>query len=123
MVDRGLAEAGRQVTKDGDGYQRVRQAFGVLLVGARSSRCTSPARYVGGVYVNRSHKGDPKAADPYVVIEPKKQREALKLVEEQVFSDAPFEFPPSSVQPPGRDPLGALGNRGFRRATITRCTR
>ena len=53
------------------------------------------ARNVGGVYVNRSHKGDPKAQDPYVVVDPKKQREAVKLIEDQVFSDVPFQFPPS----------------------------
>ena len=83
-----------KVTKDGDGYQRVRQAFGVLL-SEEGQAIHFASRYVGGVYVNRSHKGDPKAADPYVVTEPKKQRDALKLVEEQVFSDAPFDFPPS----------------------------
>jgi nitrogen regulatory protein PII len=83
-----------KVTKDGDGYQRVRQAFGVLL-SEEGQAMHFASRYVGGVYVNRSHKGDPKAADPYVVTEPKKQREALKLIEDQVFSDAPFDFPPS----------------------------
>ncbi len=83
-----------KVTKDGDGYQRVRQAFGVIL-SEEGQAMYFASRYVGGVYVNRSHKGDPKAADPYVVTEPKKQRDALKLVEDQVFNDAPFQFPPS----------------------------
>ncbi len=83
-----------KVTKDGDGYQRVRQAFGVILSEQGQSMYFA-SRFVGGVYVNRSHKGDPKAADPYVVAEPKKQRDALKLVEDQVFNDAPFQFPPS----------------------------
>jgi hypothetical protein len=83
-----------KVTKDGDGYQRVRQAFGVLLSEEGQSMYFA-SRFVGGVYVNRSHKGDPKGADPYVVTEPKKQRDALKLVEDLVFSDAPFQFPPS----------------------------
>ena len=52
------------------------------------------SRYVGGMYVSRAHKGDPDAAAPFVVVEPAKQREALALVEEQVFSDKPFQFPP-----------------------------
>jgi hypothetical protein len=47
------------------------------------------------VYVNRSHKGDANAAAPEVVVDPKKQREALKLLVDQVFNDAPFAFPPS----------------------------
>ncbi|HEV2968405.1 MAG TPA: zinc-dependent metalloprotease [Pirellulales bacterium] len=83
-----------KVTKEGDGYQRVRQAFGVLLSEEGESMYFA-ARYVGGVYVSRSHKGDAHSADPYVVAEPAKQRDALKLMEEQVFNDAPFQFPPS----------------------------
>ncbi len=83
-----------QVTKEGDGYQRARQAFGILL-STQGSAMHFASRYVGGVYVNRSHKGDANAKAPYVIVEPQKQRDALKLVEDQVFSDAPFQFPPS----------------------------
>jgi hypothetical protein len=83
-----------QVTKEGEGYQHARQAFGILL-STEGTSLFMAARYVGGVYVNRSHKGDPKAADPFVIVDPKKQREALQLLEDQMFSDAPFEFPPT----------------------------
>jgi Met-zincin/Domain of unknown function (DUF5117) len=82
------------VTKEGDGYQRVRQAFGVLL-SEEGSAMFFASRFVGGVYVNRSHRGDAHAEDPYVVAEPAKQRDALKILEEQVFNDAPFQVPPS----------------------------
>ena len=51
-------------------------------------------RYVGGVHTSRSHKGDEKSGQPLVVVPAKKQRKALELVEEQVFSDKPFGFPP-----------------------------
>ncbi|MEX0677200.1 MAG: zinc-dependent metalloprotease [Pirellulales bacterium] len=79
--------------KDGDGYQKVRQVFGVLLANhGRAMHFAS--RFVGGVYVTRAHKGDPNAQAPFVVVEPARQREALALVEEQVFSDKPFQFPP-----------------------------
>jgi len=83
-----------KVTKEGDGYQHARQAFGILL-STEGTALFMAARYVGGVYVNRSHKGDPKAADPFVVVDAKKQREALQLLEDQMFSDAPFQFPPT----------------------------
>jgi len=82
-----------KVTKDGDGYQRVRQAFGVLL-GNYGQAMHFASRYVGGIYVNRSHKGDEKAAEPFVVVEAKKQREALEMLEKNVFNDEPFKFPP-----------------------------
>jgi hypothetical protein len=81
------------MTKDGDGYQRARRAFGVLL--ARHGEVMfSAARYVGGLHVSRSHKGDAKAPKPLEVVPVERQREALALLEEQVFSDKPFSFPP-----------------------------
>ncbi|MEX2092334.1 MAG: zinc-dependent metalloprotease, partial [Pirellulales bacterium] len=82
-----------ELTKDGDGYQKARRAFNMLL--ARHGEVMFAAsRYVGGLNVNRSHKGDKKGGQPLVVVPAKKQREALELVEEQVFSDKPFGFPP-----------------------------
>lgn len=82
-----------EAAKDGDSYQKVRQVFGILL--ANHGRAMHfAARFVGGVYVTRAHKGDPNAQAPLVVVEPAKQREALALLEEQVFSDKPFQFPP-----------------------------
>ena len=82
-----------RVTKEGDGYQRARQAFGVLL-GNYGSSLFFASRYVGGLYVNRDHKGDPNARPPFVVVPAEKQRAALQLLGEKVFSDKPFAFPP-----------------------------
>ena len=82
-----------EVTKAGDGYQKVRQVFGVLLSNHGRAMYFA-SRYIGGVYVNRAHKGDANAQAPFVAVDPAKQREALALVEEQVFSDKPFQFPP-----------------------------
>jgi hypothetical protein len=81
------------MTKDGEGYQRARRAFGVLL--ARHGEVMfATARYIGGLHVSRSHKGDKDAPKPLEVVSVDKQREALALLEEQVFSDKPFSFPP-----------------------------
>lgn len=82
-----------ETAKAGDGYQKVRQVFGVLL-GNHGRAMHFVSRFVGGVYVNRAHKGDENAQAPFVVVDPAKQREALSLLEEQVFSDKPFQFPP-----------------------------
>jgi hypothetical protein len=82
-----------KVTKEGDGYQRSRQAFGVLL-GNYGQAVFLASRYVGGIAMNRDHKGDPKERAPFIVTSAEKQREALKFLEEQVFSDKPFAFPP-----------------------------
>jgi len=82
-----------RVTKNGEGYQKARQAFGVLL-GQYGSSLFFASRYVGGIYVNRDHKGDPNARAPYVVVPAEKQRAALKLLSERMLSDKPFAFPP-----------------------------
>jgi len=82
-----------RIVKDGDGYQKARRAFGILL-GNYGRAMFFAAREIGGVYVHRDHKGDPNARAPFVVVPAEKQREALGLLEEQVFSDKPFNFPP-----------------------------
>jgi hypothetical protein len=80
-------------TKEGEGYQRARRAFSVLL--ARHGQVMfSATQYIGGLYVSRSHKGDAEAPQPLEVVSVERQREALALLEEQVFSDTPFNFPP-----------------------------
>jgi hypothetical protein len=82
-----------RVTDSGDGYQRARQAFGILL-GNHGQATYLASRYVGGIYVNRDHKGDEKGRAPFVIVPVARQREALALVNEQIFSDKPFAFPP-----------------------------
>lgn len=82
-----------RVTKDGEGYQKARQAFGVLL-GNYGSSMFFAARYVGGLYVNRDHKGDDNAKPPFVVVPAEKQRAALKLLAERMYGTEPFSFPP-----------------------------
>ncbi|KKK84409.1 hypothetical protein LCGC14_2783610, partial [marine sediment metagenome] len=48
----------------------------------------------GGQYVHRHHKGDPGASDPFVMVPPAKQREALSFLVENIFSDQAFTFSP-----------------------------
>ncbi len=80
-------------TKDGDGYQRARRMFGILL-SQHGKAMFDASRYIGGLYVSRSHKGDAKAPKPLEVVPAEKQRAALGLLEDQVFNDKPFNFPP-----------------------------
>jgi hypothetical protein len=90
----GLVE---RMTKEGDDYTQARRAFNVLLSQHGQSMYFA-SRYVGGLSVNRSHKGDKDAKPPVSTIDPSKQREALELVIEQIFSEKPFQFPPEIYQ-------------------------
>ncbi|MGE5195134.1 MAG: zinc-dependent metalloprotease, partial [Deltaproteobacteria bacterium] len=79
---------------NGDGYQRARQAFGMLL--SEYWRTLSfVARYPGGIYVHRDHKGDPNGRPPFQAVEAAKQREAMKLLAESAFNLPPL--PPPDV--------------------------
>lgn len=73
------------VVDDGEGYQRARQAFG-LLFNEYWRASVFASRFPGGVYVNRDHKGDENAAPPFVLVPAEKQREAMKLLAESAFS-------------------------------------
>jgi len=82
-----------RVTEKGETYDQARRTFNVLL-STHGQAMFYAARYVGGIHLSRSHKGDKDAPPPIVPVNAKKQREALALLEEQVFSDKPFQFPP-----------------------------
>ena len=77
----------------GGGYERVRQAFGVLL-SSHGQAMYAASRLVGGLYGSRSHRGDANAPAPFRVVEAARQRDALTLLEQQMFSAKPFTFPP-----------------------------
>ena len=51
------------------------------------------SRFIGGLYVHRDHTGDPNARPPFVVVEAKRQREALELLEQEVFGEHAYELP------------------------------
>jgi hypothetical protein len=91
----GLVERMTAREEDGSGgrYERVRQAFGVLLA-THGGAMYNAARLVGGLTGSRSHKGDANARPPFVVVNPAKQREALDLLAAEMFGDKPFSFPP-----------------------------
>ena len=74
-----------RTVKEGAGYQRARQAFG-LLFRQYWYAAAFAARYPGGLYVSRDHKGDKDANAPLQVVEPKKQREAMQLLAESAFA-------------------------------------
>jgi len=82
-----------RMTDEGEGYERVRRAFNILL-GYHTEAMYLAGRFIGGVYVHRDHKGDPNARPPCVIVEAKRQREALSLLEREVFAPDSYEFPP-----------------------------
>jgi Met-zincin/Domain of unknown function (DUF5117) len=91
---KGLAE---RVVEQGEGYQRARVAFGTMLQQYGNAAFIA-AQYVGGEYINRDHKGDANARDPFIPVNTAKQREALKLLQDRILTDKPFSFPPDLLR-------------------------
>ena len=81
-----------RTTEEGEDYTQARRAFNILL-SEHGQAMFFAARLIGGLHTSRSHKGDKDAKPPVEVVSVEKQRESLALLEEQVFSDTPFQFP------------------------------
>jgi hypothetical protein len=73
-----------RTVSDGEGYQRVRQAFGVMQ-SEYWRTIQFAARVPGGVAVHRDHKGDPQGRPPYQLVDAASQRAAMKLITESAF--------------------------------------
>jgi hypothetical protein len=87
-----LPDLADRVVEPGDSYHKARLAFSLLM--RDQQRCTEcVARYIGGVYLNRAHKGDPGAQPPQVIVEAAKQREALGLLCREVLGPSAFPIP------------------------------
>ncbi len=86
-----------RVVEDGEGYQRTRVAFGLLL-SQYGNGAYLISKYVGGEHAYRDHRDDPKGRDPLVPLTAAEQRAALKFLQEKIFDDKPFQFPPELLR-------------------------
>jgi hypothetical protein len=91
---KGLSE---RIVDKGEGYQRTRLAFSVLMSQYGNS-ATLVAQFVGGEYMNRDHRDDPNGRDPFVPVKGAKQRDALQFLQEHILSDKPFKFSPELLR-------------------------
>ena len=91
---KGLAE---RVVDKGEGYQRARVAFSNLLQQYGNAAFLA-SQFVGGEHTNRDHKGDANARDPFVPVKASRQKEALKFLQDRVFTEKPFNFPPELLR-------------------------
>jgi hypothetical protein len=79
-----------RAVKGGEGFQRARQAFGILFSEYWRSALYA-ARFPGGLYVNRDHKGDPNGRAPFELVDAKKQRDAMKLLADRAFASPSYD--------------------------------
>jgi hypothetical protein len=86
-----------RVVEDGEGYQRARVALNLMLA-EYGNGAYLVSRYVGGEHAHRDHRNDPKGRDPLVPVTAAKQREALKFLRDNLFTDKSFQYPPELLR-------------------------
>ena len=79
-----------RTVENGEGYQRARQAFGVLI-GEYYKSAQFVARFIGGVIVHRDHRGDNQLRPPFKLVDAAQQRAAMKQLAEQAFTVPTFD--------------------------------
>jgi len=95
----------------GEGYQRLRLAFNMLLMQYGDAAFLT-AQFVGGEYAHRDHRDDPDARDPFVPVKAAQQRQALKFLQEHLLSDKHFKFPPAVLRKLAPDRWSHWGSDG-----------
>src|SRR5262249_33372047 len=97
MASELLKDLDQRVVKDGDSWTRLRTAF-TACIDQYGNGTFLATEYIGGQSVHRDFKGTDKARDPITPIPGARQREALKLLVEQVLSDKTFRFSPALLR-------------------------
>ena len=78
-----------RLIEEGDGYQRLRSAVNGLMFEQFQS-VIPVAKYIGGIYFHRDHKGDTDMREPFVPVTAAQQREAVDLIMETAFKPGAF---------------------------------
>ncbi len=97
MASEILKDLDQRVVKDGDSWARLRAAF-TACISQYGNGAYLATEYIGGQSVHRDYKGSPKAHDPIEPIPGAKQRDALKLLVDQILTDKTFKFSPSLLR-------------------------
>ena len=96
IVNRIQPQLESRLIAEGDGYQRLRGAT-IGMIFERYIALLPAVKNVGGVYVNRDHKGDPAARLPFTPVPAARQREAVQLILTEAFAEDAFKFDPLVV--------------------------
>ncbi len=97
LMKKSIDGLSKRVVNEGEGYQRARDTF-TLLLGEISRAANLTSQYIGGAYTARDHKGDPNERPAIQPIPLEKQEKALEILTREVFSDKAFQFPPELLR-------------------------
>lgn len=105
-----LKDLAERIVDKGEGYQKTRQAFSMLL-SQYGNAAYLVANFVGAEHIHRDHRGDSNR-DPLVPVKAARQREALRFLQEHILTDRPFQFSPQLLRKLAADRWWHWGNEG-----------
>jgi hypothetical protein len=97
MASELLKDLDQKVVRDNESWRRLRTAFG-SCINQYGNGAYLASEYIGGQSVNRDFKGTEKSRDPITPISGARQREALKMLVEQILGDKAFQFSPALLR-------------------------
>jgi hypothetical protein len=83
--------------KEGDSWWKARRGYGLTL-SLQMRSVSMMANWIGGVHVYRDKKGDPNGRPPLAIVPADKQRQAIKFVIDNTFSDEAYGLTPELLQ-------------------------
>lgn len=106
-----------KLQREGDSYSVLRRAFGSTFThffrGAHVAM-----KYIGGIYHNRDHAGDPNGRPPFVPVPASLQREALQFLGKEIWSPDAFQVPASLLNKLQFERFRDFEGRSFRASRL-----
>lgn len=93
LIDKRMENLLEWSVKDDESWYFARRAFGSLL-SEKVNVLDYVGRYIGGQNTSRSHRSDADAPPPFTLVDADTQRKALAFIEESLYQDSFFSFPP-----------------------------
>ncbi|MDP9023911.1 MAG: zinc-dependent metalloprotease, partial [Candidatus Eremiobacteraeota bacterium] len=87
----------RRLPHSGSAYETETNDFAAIL-GNYDNCATMPVHYMGGQYVARSHRDDPRADRPIIPVPRTEELRAFQMMDQYLFSDAAWQFSPRLLQ-------------------------
>jgi hypothetical protein len=101
----------------GERYQKFRLVFGQGLTEYAIAAANLP-KFIGGIYSNRDHIGDPNGRPPFEIVPAETQRQALQMITDTYFSPTAFQFSPDLLNKLASESEWDFMGTPFRRTRI-----
>ena len=108
LIERFRKKLMTDYVKDGDSWTKAREGY-ELTLNLQMKNTSMMANWIGGAFVNRDKKGDPKERLPIEVVPADTQREALDFVLESTFRDEAYALSPELLARLTKDFFGGFG--------------